>query len=63
MLRMRTLMTYTDMLWSTAEIENKMRAVFLKGSTFFDVWYDAAGLAAIGCANLTLAVFTCRKVN
>lgn len=40
-----------------------MRAVFLKGSTIADVWYDAVSLFAIGITILTWAVFSYRKTS
>ena len=38
-----------------------MRAVYLKGSTPADVWYDAAGLAAIGTVMVSWAIASYRK--
>lgn len=38
-----------------------VRCVFIKGSTFADVWYDALGLGAIGVAMLTWAILGYRK--
>ncbi|MGM9762705.1 MAG: ABC transporter permease [Candidatus Cryptobacteroides sp.] len=40
-----------------------MRSVFLKGSTFMDVWYDAAGLLAIGTLSVTWAILSYKKTN
>ncbi len=38
-----------------------MRAVFLKGSSLADIWYDAAGLAALGSVMVTWAILSYRK--
>ena len=38
-----------------------MRAVFLKGSTPADVWYDIAGLGALGTVMVTAAILSYRK--
>ncbi len=38
-----------------------MRAIFLKGSSLADVWYDAAGLAVIGAGVVTWAISSYRK--
>ena len=38
-----------------------MRAVYLKGSTPADIWYDAAGLAAIGSVMVGWAIASYRK--
>lgn len=40
-----------------------MRSIFLKGSSVADVWYDAAGLLAIGSAALTWAILSYRKTS
>lgn len=40
-----------------------MRAVFLKGSSIMDIWYDAVGLLAIGSVVVTWAIFSYRKTN
>ena len=40
-----------------------MRSIFLKGSSIADVWYDAAGLLAIGGLALTLAITSYRKTS
>ena len=40
-----------------------MRSVFLKGSSIADVWYDAAGLLAIGSLALTWAIISYRKTS
>lgn len=40
-----------------------MRSIFLKGSTFMDVWYDAVGLLAIGTLSLTWAILSYKKTN
>lgn len=38
-----------------------MRAVFLKGSNLRDIWYDAAGLAALGAVMVSWAIMSYRK--
>ena len=38
-----------------------MRAVYLKGSSPLEIWYDAAGLAAIGIAMVSWAIASYRK--
>ena len=38
-----------------------MRSVFLKGSSPLDIWYDAAGLAAIGAVMVGWAITSYRK--
>lgn len=38
-----------------------MRSVFLKGSSFLDVWHDAAGLFAIGTVMVSWAIASYRK--
>ena len=38
-----------------------MRSVFLKGSSPLDIWYDAAGLAAIGAVMVGWAIASYRK--
>lgn len=38
-----------------------MRAVYLKGSNPLEIWYDAAGLAAIGAAMVSWAIASYRK--
>lgn len=38
-----------------------MRAVFLKGSSLPDIWYDAAGLAGLGAVTVTWAILSYRK--
>lgn len=38
-----------------------MRAVFLKGSSPVDIWYDAAGLAGIGAVLVSWAILSYRK--
>ena len=38
-----------------------MRFVYLKGSTFFEVWYDALGLFLIGVAMMSWAILSYRK--
>ena len=38
-----------------------MRAVFLKGSTPADVWYDVAGLGVLGTVMVTAAILSYRK--
>ena len=38
-----------------------MRAIFLKGSTPVDLWYDAAGLAVLGTIAVTAAISSYRK--
>lgn len=38
-----------------------MRAVFLKGSSPVDIWYDAAGLAGIGAVLVCWAILSYRK--
>lgn len=40
-----------------------MRCVFLKGSSFTDVWYDALGLSAIGIIMLAWAILGYRKTT
>ena len=40
-----------------------MRAIFLKGSSVADVWYDAAGLLGIGSLALTWAILSYRKTS
>lgn len=40
-----------------------MRSIFLKGSSIADVWYDAAGLLAIGGLALTWAITSYRKTS
>lgn len=40
-----------------------MRFVYLKGSSFLDVWYDAAGLLAIGSVMLCWAILSYKKRN
>lgn len=40
-----------------------MRAIFLKGSSPLDVWYDAAGLMAIGAAVVSWAIFSYKKTE
>lgn len=40
-----------------------MRAIFLKGSSIYEVWYDAAGLLTIGTAAVTWAVLSYKKRN
>lgn len=40
-----------------------MRCVYLKGSSFGDVWYDAAGLSVIGSVMLAWAVASYKKTN
>ena len=38
-----------------------MRSVYLKGADPFEIWYDAAGLAAIGIAMVSWAIASYRK--
>ena len=38
-----------------------MRAVFLKGSSLPDIWYDAAGLAGLGAVMVSWAILSYRK--
>ena len=38
-----------------------MRSVFLKGSNPLDIWYDAAGLAALGSVMVTWSILSYRK--
>lgn len=38
-----------------------MRAVFLKGSTLMDIWYDIAGLLAIGVVAVSVAIAGYKK--
>ena len=38
-----------------------MRAIFLKGSSPADIWYDAAGLAGLGAVMVTWAIVSYRK--
>lgn len=38
-----------------------MRFVFLKGSNFFDIWYDALGLFVIGFVMISLAIRSYKK--
>lgn len=38
-----------------------MRFIFLKGSSFFDIWYDALGLFVIGVTMLSWAVLSYKK--
>lgn len=38
-----------------------MRAVYLKGSSPVDIWYDAAGLTVIGMAMVGWAISSYRK--
>lgn len=52
------LLTYANPL---RYFNDAMRCVFLKGSTFADVWYDAAGLSAIGILMLAWAISGYRK--
>lgn len=54
------LITYLNPLRYYADA---MRAIFLKGSTVADVWYDAAGLLAIGAGAVTWAIASYRKRN
>lgn len=38
-----------------------MRSIFLKGSSLLDVWYDVAGLFAIGVTAVTVAIAGYKK--
>lgn len=38
-----------------------MRAIFLKGSSPADIWYDAVGLAGLGAVTVTWAIVSYRK--
>lgn len=38
-----------------------MRCVYLKGSSFADVWYDALGLFTIGSVMLSWAIVSYKK--
>lgn len=38
-----------------------MRCIYLKGSSFLDVWYDAVGLLSIGTVMVTWAVLSYKK--
>ena len=40
-----------------------MRAIYMKGSTFFDLWKDALGLLTIGSVMITWAILGYRKTN
>lgn len=40
-----------------------MRAIYMKGSTFLDLWKDALGLLAIGSVMITWAILSYRKTN
>ena len=40
-----------------------MRAVFLKGSSLADVWYDALGLVSIAAGAVTWAILSYRKTD
>lgn len=40
-----------------------MRAIYMKGSTFLDLWKDALGLLTIGSVMITWAILSYRKTN
>ena len=40
-----------------------MRSIFLKGSSLLDVWYDVAGLFAIGVTAVTVAIAGYKKTT
>lgn len=40
-----------------------MRSIFLKGSSFLDVWYDAVGLSVIAVISVTAAIAGYKKTN
>lgn len=40
-----------------------MRAIYMKGSTFLDLWKDALGLLAIGSVMIAWAILSYRKTN
>lgn len=50
--------TYLNPLRYYAEA---MRSIFLKGSSFIDIWYDALGLFVIGIVMISLAIRSYRK--
>lgn len=52
------LITYVNPLRYYADA---MRYVFLKGSSFFDIWYDALGLFIIGSVMLSWAILSYKK--